>query len=145
MENHGFDPNMLFGAGMLAVMGIAVLAGLAISLFICWLLYGCFEAVPEKYRALSPGQVWLLMIPLFNIIWNFWVFPGLSKSYQAYFDSVGDTSVGDCYAQVAQWLSICGAVCFVPCLGGFAGMGYLVLLIIYLIRAIELKNKILAA
>lgn len=132
-------------AAIAGVAGIAVAVSLIVSAVICWLVSGCYEKIPEKFRAMSPGKVWLLMIPCFNLVWNFWVFPGLSKSYKAYFDSVGDTSVGDCSANIALWYCICLACCIIPILNYLAGLGSIVLLIIYLVRASDLKNKIKTA
>jgi hypothetical protein len=141
--NH-FDPSVLFG-----VMGIVILVGLLVGLalcaVICYLVSKCYEAIPANFRAMTPGKVWLMMIPCFNIVWIFFVYPGLSKSFKAYFDSVGDTSVGDCYAKVALGYCIATCCCIIPCVNYVAGPASLVLLIVYLVKAYELKNKIKAA
>lgn len=126
----------------LSILFIGMLIFLAIDVFICWVVYTCYQRIPEKHRTMSPGQVWLALIPCFGLIWNFWVFPGLSKSYKSYFDSVGDTSVGDCYAQVALWLCISVLGCYVPAVQSLAALASIVLLIIFLVKAVELKNKI---
>lgn len=139
-----FNPDT-FGA-------VAVIIGVAIFLviyfgvlaLICHLVSKCYKAIPAKHRAMEPGMVWLLMIPCFNIIWNFWVYQGLSKSYKAYFDSEGDNTVGDCYAQMA--LIYCIVNCFrvIPYLGILAWLGAVVLLIVYLVKVYDLKAKIKA-
>jgi hypothetical protein len=142
MNQNQFDPSMLFGALGLGMLSAALVISLIIMAVVCWLVAGCYEKIPEKFRAMPPNKVWLLMIPCFNLVWGFWVFPGLSKSFQAYFDSVDDKSVGDCYAKVALWLCISQACCIVPCLNYLAGLAALVLLILFLIKTNELKNKI---
>jgi hypothetical protein len=142
MNPNQFNPEALFGALGLGMLFAGLAIGLIISAVICWLIAGCYERIPEKFRTMTPGKVWLLMIPCFNLVWGFWVYPGLSKSFQAYFDSVGDKTVGDCYAKIALWLCICQACCIVPCLNYLAGLAALVLLILFLIKTNELKNKV---
>ncbi len=68
------------------------------------------------YRVMKPWEVWLLLIPFFNVFWNFRVFPGLSHSFKAYFEAKGDSAVGDRSAKVARWLSLSGvSVSFPRC------------------------------
>ena len=135
-------------AAALAAMGaiglVALLIGLAILILICYLVSKCYTAIPEQNRSMSPGMVWLLLIPCFNIVWNFWVYPGLAKSYKAYFDSKGDTTVGDCGAQIALWYCISTACCIIPFVNWLAGPASLVLLIIFLVKTYDLKSKIKA-
>ena len=141
-----FDPANFNPAAFLAAfgifIGIGVAVGFAILAVICYLVYKCYAAIPAKHRAMEPEKVWLLMIPCFGIVWNFFVFPGLSKSFKSYFDSVGDATVGDCYAQVALWYCVSSACCIIPCLNYIAGPASLVLFIVYLVKAYELKEKI---
>ena len=59
------DPNVL-----LIVIDL-VLLGLAIQiLFLLSLRNAVAQCAPQN-RALSPGQVWLFLIPLFNLVWQF--------------------------------------------------------------------------
>ncbi len=123
---------------MFIVAGI----GLCIALFICWILYSCLKRIPESFRLQQPGLAFLLLIPFFNLVWNFFVYPPLAKSYKAYFDSKGDTSVGDCGYGIGLAYSICAALCVVPFINIFASLATLVLLILYLIKAWNLRSKI---
>ena len=40
---------------------------------------------------MEPAMVFLLLIPCFGLVWNFFLYPRLSRSFQKYFQSVGDT------------------------------------------------------
>lgn len=104
----------IFAGVMLVVVVIAVLFFLALYAVVCWLLSNALAAVPEQFREMSTGQVWLLMIPCFNIIWSFFVSQRIPKSFQNYFSSVGVTKNGDCGAQIGLWWSISWACCLVP-------------------------------
>jgi hypothetical protein len=43
---------------------------------------------PEN-RAMQPGMVWLMLIPLFNVVWQFFVVLNLAKSLAAEFQKRG--------------------------------------------------------
>jgi hypothetical protein len=132
----------MLGMGILAIAGISFLVSIVINAFICYLLQECYKRIPPQFRKQQPGMVWLLLIPCFSIIWNFFVFPPLSKSFKAYFDSVNRTDVGDCQQSIGLGYAICCAVSLIPYLGCLTGLAALVLLIIYLIKTNELKNQI---
>jgi hypothetical protein len=91
---------------------------------------------------MEPGLVWLLLIPCFNIIWNFFVFPKTSRSLKAYFNSAGDQTVADCGGALAMAYSILSAVSIIPYVGCLTGIASLVVLIIYLVKVHDLKNRI---
>jgi hypothetical protein len=119
-----------------------LLFSFAVSLVAIFLLYMDFERVPRGFRKLEPGLVWLLLIPCFNLVWNFFVFPGLSDSFRAYFNSVGDNSVGNCGRDLGIAYAIFSAISAIPFVGCLTGIVSLVLLILFLAKANELKNRI---
>lgn len=131
-------------ATIFGVIGAAFLAALAIYVFVCWVLSGCFKRIPPPHRKLEPGLVWLLLIPCFFLVWNFFVFPRLAQSYRSYFASVGRTDVGDCGEGIAWAFAICAAVSCLPIffLGIPALIAAIVLLILFLVKATSLKNLI---
>ena len=139
------DAGLLAGAvvglfGVIFCCGVVVI--LALHVLICYLLYNCFNAIPAAYRKQEPGMVWLLLIPLFHLVWNFFVYPKLAESYQAYFAAQGRTDVGDCGRQIGLVYCILAACSLIPYAGVLTGLGALVLLVIFLVKAYELKNKI---
>ena len=115
----------------------------AISVFICYLLWNAQKQVPAKFRKVEPNAIWLLLIPLFNLVWNFFVVPKIAESYKAYFDSIGRTNVGTCGREFAFYYCIAAICCFIPVLGSLAGLAGLVLLILFLIKIYDLKKQIL--
>jgi hypothetical protein len=139
-----------FAAGVLIFVAGGCFFFLAIHGFVCWLLSGWLKRVPEAHRKQTPGMVWLLMIPLFNLFWNFMVFPKVSESFDSYFKSKGEAVPST--ANLAQIFCIVAAasfvVGFIPILGmlsGIGGLAALVLLIILLVKYSDLKNRIPAA
>jgi len=81
---------------MIVFMLVMLLIVLAISAAICIMLHVIQSRVPVEHRKISPGAIWLILIPFFGLVWNFFVFQRIPESYRSYFDSIGDTSVGDC-------------------------------------------------
>jgi len=127
---------------MLAVIAIAVLVGLAIAIFLLYLIYTCFQRIPPQHRKMESWQVWLLLIPCFNLVWNFFVYPRLAKSYQSYFAEQGRTEFGDCGEQIGLWYAICSVAACVPFVNYIAGPAALILFIIFLVKALTLKGHI---
>jgi hypothetical protein len=132
--------------GMLVMLAVCV----AISVVICYLVYTLFNAVPPQHRQMEPMLVWLLLIPLFNVVWNFFVFPKLSKSYELALQAQGDTSAGDCNAALGMGYSVCCAVVFalsilrihIPCVSSLIGVAALVLFIMYMVKMFGLKKRL---
>jgi hypothetical protein len=127
---------------IIAIISAFVVIPIIINVVICFLLQDCFKRIPPQFRKQQPEMVWLLLIPCFSIVWSFFVFPRLSQSFKAYFDSINQADVGDCQENVGLAYSICCAISVIPYLGCLTGIAALVLLIIYLIKTNELKNQI---
>ena len=137
---HGL-PGML-RPGYLLIFFCVFLFHLALTVVAIFLVYMDFQRVPRAFRKLEPALVWLLLIPCFNLVWNFFVFPGLADSYKAYFDSVGDSTVGNCGRDLGLGYAICDAASVIPFVGCLTGIVTLVLLILFLAKANDLKNRI---
>lgn len=135
----------LVALGILGFAGAIFLVMLAINIFVCFLLYKDYQRIPQQFRRLEPGLVWLLLIPCFSLIWNFFVFPRLGESFKQYFDSAGQTDVGDAGTTLGWAYAICSACTLIPYAGIVAGLAALVILILFLVKANELKNRIPAS
>ena len=129
------------GLNMMAAF-VSLVVSIGIWAVICYLLQQCFNRIPPQFRKQQPGMVWLLLIPCFSLIWVFFVFPPLSKSFKAYFDSIDRTDVGDCGESIGLGFSICCVASIIPLLVCLAGPVALVLLILYLVKVNNLKNQI---
>lgn len=88
-------------------------------------------------------MVWLLMIPCFNLFWNFMVFLKVPDSFKSYFDSIGRADVGDCGRGIGLWFSICSALCLVPVVQYAAGLAALVLLVLCMVKFHDLQSRIM--
>ncbi len=140
--NNDFFENGGFFVLLAIATGVLLLLRLVVSIVVCWMLYAAFERIPARFREMNSGLVWLLVIPCFSLVWNFFVFPKLARSFKAYFNSVGDPTVGDCGEQLGLFYAIADVCFLVPCVNHFAFLASIVLLIVYLIKVHELKRKI---
>jgi hypothetical protein len=128
-----------FGLAFVLIFGAI---RLAVEIVICFFLYKYYNRVPRQFRKMEPGLVWLLLIPCFNLVWNFFAFIRLSRSFKAYFNSVGNTAVGDCGEGLGLGYSVCEAAALIPCVGMAVWIAAIVLLILYLVKANELSGRI---
>lgn len=131
--------------GLIAVVLTMLAVMLIVAIIICSLLYIVLKAVPAEHRKLEPGLVFLMLIPIFALVWGFFVFQRIPESYKSYFSAQGRTDVGDCGKGIGLALAICYACTIVPCLNYVAGPATLVLFIIFVIKMFGYKKEIDAA
>ena len=131
-----------FAGAMLIVVVCVVLIGYAIQVFVCWNLMGCLQRLPAQYRKMEPALVWLLLIPCFHLLWNFFVYLRIPASYQAYFAATGKGDGSDFGRGIGLAYAICAVCCFIPLINYLAGPAALILLIVFLVKAAGYKKQI---
>jgi len=90
---------------------------------------------------MQPGMVWLLLIPLFNLIWIFFVATGIGKSLGAEFRRRGITNQEPYPAQsIRIALGICQCCGIIPFVNILAGIAGLVLWIVYWVKVAEFSR-----
>jgi hypothetical protein len=136
------DEDVVVMLVMMVVMLFAMAVGIGIAIFIILFLSSCLKRVPPQFREMEPGMVWLLLIPCFSIVWNFYVYSAIPRSFQNYFNSIGRYDVGDCGAQLGQWYAILTVVSIVPIVNYIAGPAAFIVWIIFLVKAGGLKSQI---
>ncbi len=135
--------NDAIGIGvMLVIYGGLFLIALGVQLLVCFVLYNAAKGVPESFRGdVSPGLAFLLVVPVFNLIWQF-IYPRkLSQAYQRAFRH-HNALLDDCGEQLALYWAVCVLCTLIPCLGGFSAIAAFVLMIIYLIKITECKSRV---
>src|SRR5262245_60241126 len=60
-------------AGLLCAFGVVLIIALVITTFFLLTLYRALSRVSPRNRLMEPGLVWLSLIPLFNLIWTFFI------------------------------------------------------------------------
>jgi len=67
------------------ILAIALLIGLGLQFLFLRTLYRCLLCVHPQNRKLAPGLVFLMFIPLFNLVWRFIVVNRLAESLRLEF------------------------------------------------------------
>jgi hypothetical protein len=127
---------------MIVVMIIAMVISLAIWGFILYTYYSALNSIPAQFRTMEPWQVFLLLIPCFNIIWLFFVVQKIPESFRNYFQAVGDHSRGDCGAGIGLWYAILTVVSAIPLVNYISLIPTLILLIMFIVKMWQLKGVV---
>jgi hypothetical protein len=92
-------------------------------------------------RTLSPGLVWLMLIPLFSLVWHFIVVNGISKSLHNEFARRNTPNVEPEPGKgIGLATCILSATSIIPVIGLFSGLAGLVCWIIYWVRIAGYSN-----
>jgi hypothetical protein len=123
---------------------IAALVALALS-YVAWgiLHYSCWKALPERYRATTPGRaVGFAFIPLFNYYWAFVTFHGLASGFNAWRDDYPQLPFRN-----AAGLGVAKAISFVAfwTIGWLPGLGSIVALVDLALFALYYRNIVFNA
>lgn len=94
-------------------------------------------------RTMEPGMVWLMFIPLFNLVWQFLVVQALAKSLGNEFRARGITNVEpEPGNSIGLAMCICGCCAIIPLLGILAALVQLVLWIVYWVKISEYSRRL---
>ncbi len=135
--NYLHSPAMFFSGWFLGVWVIALVV------FILYLitLMNTLNAVSPANRRMTPGLVFLLLIPLFNLVWNFLVVTKIRDSLQAEFSARNLSGQGFAYG-VGLAMCILYIVALLPVINLLAAPAALVCWIIYWVQIAGYKGQL---
>src|SRR5580700_10210960 len=104
------------------LMIVMVLLGMVSlpAIFYLLTLQTALERCSAEARTTSPGMVWLMLIPLFNLIWNFILVGDVSRSLRNEFNRRGTQGL-----EADPGKSIGLAMCILAPCGIIPGIGFL--------------------
>ncbi|WP_162903293.1 DUF4328 domain-containing protein [Taibaiella koreensis] len=138
-------PYNLFPSGLEALLVALVILALLVVPFVFYLitLQNTFKALQPENRRMPPGQVWLLFIPFFNIVWQFIVVNRLADSIQRELRARGieaaETTRGPGKAYCI--LNCCSVI---PLAGTVARLVALICWIIHWVKTNEYRKQFIA-
>jgi hypothetical protein len=129
------------------VVIIAVLIGAAIGItinvFYLLTLQNVLKEVSNENRLVPAANVWLMFIPLFNLIYPFILYPKISDSIRNEYAARGLDAKGDFARQLGIALPILGLSGVIPFIGILASIANLILFIIFWVKMGEFKNELI--
>jgi hypothetical protein len=95
---------------------------------------------------IEPGMLWLLLIPFVNLVWHFFVVIGMAKSLGNEFKARNLTNLDPLPGQsIGIAMCVCAACGIIPVIGFIAGLGSIVLWIIYWIKIADFSRQLTQA
>ena len=130
------------GVGLLfgALIGLAIFL-IPMVFYILTLQKALNKCAPEN-RAMQPAMTWLLLVPLVNIVWSFFVVINMAKSLGAEFQKRGiaeEPEPGKKLGMIMCILLCCGII---PLLGMLCSLGGLVCWIMYWLKISGFSKKL---
>lgn len=116
--------------------------------FILYLVFlqSVFNSISPENRRMSPGNVWLLLIPVFGTVWHFVVVRDMAYCIRDEAASKGIPLNEDkpVYT-IGMAMCILSCCAFIPGLNTFAGPAFLVCWIIYWVKLSDYRNQLVRA
>ncbi len=111
-----------------------LVASLVISIFSTYFIFKPYSKLPAEFQTLSPGFIWLLLIPVVNTVMTFIIVLQVPEAFEYYFKKKGNDSMGDCGKLVGLIWAICGVFIFVPFLSYLASLPFLACMVLFIIK-----------
>lgn len=112
------------------------------GIFFLLTLQNTLKSISEENRKMPPSNVWLMFIPVFNLVWQFIMVDKIAQSIGAECARL-NIPVSDAkptYNLGLAW-NICNFLSIIPIIGGLAA---LIIFILYWVKVAEFKKLILA-
>jgi hypothetical protein len=120
-----------------------LLVGLVIAVFFLLTLQKALGRCRPRNRTMEPGMVWLNLLPLFNIVWQFITVSRIGESLENEFRDRGWHRRAENYGRSVGIAScVLGLLGWIPFLGGFLALAGLVCRIIYWVQIAGYSNRL---
>ena len=144
MQNNlgNFGHSAALGAGIMVFALIALAIALIPMIFYILTLQKALNKCAPENRAMQPGMIWLLLVPLVNLVWSFFVVLNMAKSLGAEFQKrsiAEEPEPGKKLGLIMCVLLCCGII---PFLGVLCSLGGLVCWIMYWLKIAGFSKKL---
>ncbi|MGA9117466.1 MAG: hypothetical protein WB626_11875 [Bacteroidota bacterium] len=136
MGNLGASEMML----ILVVLGLLLIPGVFFTLT----LQNALNRCAPSNRTMRPGQVWLLWVPLFSLVWQFIVVFRISSSLANEFRSRNMAREAEPGKTIGLAYCILGLCSIIPVVGMLTAIAGLICLIIYWVKIAGFSAEIAA-
>ena len=131
---------------MVILIVVAVIFGISLipMIFFLLTLQNTLNAISFENRKMEPGLVWLSLIPIFGLVWQFIVVDRMAGSLKAEFTK-REMATEEARPGNSIGLAYCILFCcsLIPFLGYITSIAGLICWIIYWIKINDYKNRLL--
>jgi hypothetical protein len=125
------------------VAGIMFLAIFVLYMAFIAALFAALARCSIKSRTMAPGTVWFMLVPLVNLVWQFFVVFALADSLGNEFRARGITDVEPHPGRsIGIAMCVCACCGLVPFVNLLALPAHLVLLIVYWVKIAEFSRRL---
>jgi len=128
---------------LLVFIFIAVIGAILLAVFYLLNLQNLLKQIKHHNRLVEPANVWLMFIPLFNLIYPFILYPKICDSVKKEFEERNASKAGDYGRSIGIAMPILGLCGIIPVLGSLAGLANLVLFILFWVKMAGYKNELM--
>ena len=128
------DSDMAVAMAVMAFLPVLFVIVLLPTIFFLLTLQRALSRCALDSRTMSPGLVWLAIIPLFNLIWNFFIVNALAESLHREFTRRGIVAEPRPGRSVGLAYAILCALSLIPIVNFVTGIGAIVCWILYWVR-----------
>lgn len=131
--------------GLLAVVIIALVIGLGLAIMYYLNLQNMLKEIHPSNRTIEPTNVWLMFIPLFNIVYGFIMYSKITESIKNEYEARGYNDGGNYLKGLGMAIPILAIVGIIPTFGSVASLAGLVVWIIYWVKSAEIKKRLMSS
>lgn len=125
---------------IVVVLGVVFLP---VILFL-WTLHKTLKEIRPENRLMQPGEVWLVLIPLFGLVWQFILVARIADSLHSEFStrniSLDEDRPGLSFGMAYCILFLCSVLPYIGVLSAVAGF---VCWIIYWVKISSFRNRLI--
>lgn len=130
--------------GLIWLLFVIIILGGFLTLFIFFFknINDLMNEVAPHNQQVPPGNIWLMFIPLFNLVYGFIIYPKVCDSVRLEFEERGHADGGDYSRGLGVTLPILRVCGIIPILNYLSGIGWLIVWIIFWVKTAEYKNQL---
>lgn len=125
-----------------AILVVVLLVAIAIAIVYLLTLQNTLKQVERANRQVEPGNVWLMLIPLFNVVYAFFLYPQICDSVKAEYRYRGLNASGDFGRSLGVTMPILSICRILPVIGPLSALANLVIFIIFWAKMAGYKSKL---
>ena len=114
----------MLGGGCFIFVLLVLAVAIAVAVFYILTMQKALNLAGERHQKMQPAMVWLMLIPLFNLVWHFIVVKNVSESIKSWAAEHGQNvdDGGYTIGLVACIANCCGLIPVVNLLAGPVGL-----------------------